>query len=86
MSPISKTKRLSARRSLVVDTVAERMLTWCSVSTRVTSLSSPERSSASIWICTRKTLFEDGAPVLTDDYAPVDTLVPVYHWTPPRRP
>jgi hypothetical protein len=25
-------------------------------------------------------------PVLTDDYAPVDTLVPVYHWTPPRRP
>ncbi len=28
----------------------------------------------------------DDVPVLTDDYAPVDTLVPVYHWTPPRRP
>ncbi len=43
------------------DTVAERMFTWCSLSTRVTSDSSPERSSASTWICTRKTLFEVGA-------------------------
>jgi len=25
-------------------------------------------------------------PVLTDDYAPVDTLLPVYRWTPVRRP
>ena len=30
MSPISKTKRLSASRSLEVETVADRMLTWCS--------------------------------------------------------
>lgn len=28
----------------------------------------------------------EDVPVLTDDYAPVDTLMPVYHWTPPRRP
>ena len=42
-------------------TVAERMFTWCSESTRVTSESRPERSSASTWICTRKTLFDDGA-------------------------
>ncbi len=25
-------------------------------------------------------------PVLTDDYAPVDTLLPVYRWTPATRP
>ncbi|MDQ7844254.1 MAG: fused MFS/spermidine synthase [Armatimonadota bacterium] len=25
-------------------------------------------------------------PILTDDYAPVDTLLPVYRWTPVRRP
>lgn len=25
-------------------------------------------------------------PLLTDDYAPVDTLLPVYQWTPERRP
>lgn len=25
-------------------------------------------------------------PVLTDDYAPVDTLIPLYHWTPAKRP
>ena len=25
-------------------------------------------------------------PVLTDDYAPVDALIPIYHWTPPKRP
>ncbi|HEY6102691.1 MAG TPA: hypothetical protein VI007_05640 [bacterium] len=28
----------------------------------------------------------DDVPVLTDDYAPVDTLVSIYHWTPPKRP
>lgn len=26
------------------------------------------------------------APTLTDDYAPVDTLLSVTHWTPPKRP
>lgn len=26
----------------------------------------------------------DDVPVLTDDYAPVDTLIPLYHWTPKR--
>lgn len=24
-------------------------------------------------------------PVLTDDFAPVETLIPLYHWTPPTR-
>jgi spermidine synthase len=28
----------------------------------------------------------DDVPVLTDDYAPVDTLIPLYHWTPATRP
>jgi len=28
----------------------------------------------------------DDVPVLTDDYAPVDTLIPLYHWTPVKRP
>jgi len=28
----------------------------------------------------------EDVPVLTDDYAPVDTLIPLYHWTPSRRP
>jgi len=28
----------------------------------------------------------DYVPVLTDDYAPVDTLIPLYHWTPVKRP
>lgn len=28
----------------------------------------------------------DGAPTLTDDYAPVDTLLSVTHWTPAKRP
>ncbi|HET6782055.1 MAG TPA: fused MFS/spermidine synthase [bacterium] len=28
----------------------------------------------------------DDLPVLTDDYAPVDTLIPLYHWTPVKRP
>ena len=28
----------------------------------------------------------EDVPVLTDDYAPVDTLIPLYHWTPPKRP
>ena len=37
VSPISNTNRLSASRSVEVETVAERMLTWCSLSTRVTS-------------------------------------------------
>ncbi len=38
---ISNTNRLSASRSDDVDTVADRMFTWWSVRTRVTSLSSP---------------------------------------------
>ena len=37
------------------------MFTWCSLSTRVMSLSRPERSSASTWMCTRKTLLVVGA-------------------------
>lgn len=28
----------------------------------------------------------DDVPTLTDDYAPVDTLIPLYHWSPPKRP
>jgi hypothetical protein len=28
----------------------------------------------------------DDVPILTDDYAPVDTLLPLYHWTPARPP
>lgn len=28
----------------------------------------------------------EDVPILTDDYAPVDTLVPLYQWTPARRP
>lgn len=28
----------------------------------------------------------DGVPTLTDDYAPVDTLLSVTHWTPAKRP
>lgn len=52
-SPISKTNRLIATRSRVVFTEAERMFTWFSERTRVTSESSDLRSSASIWISTR---------------------------------
>src|SRR5690606_39059695 len=51
-SAISKTKREIATRSVVVETEPERMLRWWSESTRVTSESSRERSSASTWICT----------------------------------
>lgn len=29
---------------------------------------------------------QDGVPTLTDDYAPVDTLLSVTHWTPAKRP
>ena len=50
-----------ATRSREVVTAAERMLTPLSEITRVTSDSSRERSSASTWICTRKTLPEVGA-------------------------
>lgn len=28
----------------------------------------------------------EDVPILTDDYAPVDTLVPLYQWAPARRP
>jgi spermidine synthase len=28
----------------------------------------------------------EDVPLLTDDYAPVDALIPLYHWTPPKRP
>src|SRR5690606_8873872 len=54
-SPISNVKRLTATRSRVVVTDADRMLTCWSDSTRVTSDSSRGRSSASTWIATRKT-------------------------------
>ena len=50
-----------ATRSREVETVADRMFTWWSDSTRVTSDSSRVRSSASTWICTRKTLPALGA-------------------------
>jgi spermidine synthase len=32
------------------------------------------------------TIATSDVPILTDDYAPVDTLIPVYNWTPVRRP
>src|SRR5579875_1451034 len=54
-SPISNVKRDSATRSLLVVTLADRMLTCWSDSTRVTSDSSLVRSSASTWIATRNT-------------------------------
>ena len=52
-SAISKTKRDTATRSRLVETVADRMFTWWSDSTRVTSESSRDRSIASTWIWTR---------------------------------
>src|SRR5215469_3831936 len=52
-SPISKVNLLTATRSLVVVTDADRMLTCWSEMERVTSDSSPVRSRASTWIATR---------------------------------
>src|SRR5207248_3811019 len=52
-SAISKLNRLTATRSRVVVTVADRMLTRSSDSTLVTSASSLCRSSASTWMATR---------------------------------
>ena len=53
MSPISNENREIARRAREVCTCAERMFTWFSDSTRVTSYSRDLRSSASTWISTR---------------------------------
>ena len=53
-SAISKLNLLIATRSRVVVTVAERMLTFSSDRTRVTSASSLCRSRASTWMATRK--------------------------------
>src|SRR6266496_1149510 len=52
-SPISKVNLLTATRSLVVVTDADRMLTCWSEMDRVTSDSSPVRSRASTWMATR---------------------------------
>ena len=59
-------KRLIATRSLVVWTLADRMLTCWSDRIRVTSESSRVRSSASTWMATRKTEASDGAQCTLD--------------------
>ena len=60
-SAISKVNRLTATRSRLVVTYADRMLTRSSESTRVTSESSRCRSSASTWIETTNVESADGA-------------------------
>ena len=65
-SPISNVNRLTATRSRVVVTDADRMFTCWSDSTRVTSDSSRGRSSASTWIATRKTESSRGRPLDVD--------------------
>src|ERR1700683_1418666 len=52
-SPISNVNLLSATRSRLVLTVADRILTCCSEMALVTSDSRPVRSSASTWIAAR---------------------------------
>src|SRR6185437_11042736 len=59
--PISKLNLLSATRSLLVVTEADKMLTCWSDSTRVTSASSLVRSRASTWMATRNTEASFGA-------------------------
>ena len=65
-SPISKVNRLTATRSRLVVTEADRMFTCWSDSARVTSDSSRVRSSASTWMATRNTESSVGRPAHVD--------------------
>src|SRR5659263_620136 len=85
VSAISKVNRRVASRSREVEELAERMLTWLSESTRVTSESRPVRSRASTCICTRKTpepsLFQETEMIRSGSFSNCSTLPQSCRWT-----